>query len=756
MKAGTKTKKELIDELQEARRQIAELSAADAALRKERDDAVDGRRQAEAIIDTIGDGISIQDKDFRVLYQNKVHKKLLGEHIGEFCYEAYQKNNAVCEGCPVAMAFRDGGAYTAEKSATTPHGKIFVETKASPIRDSKGNIVAVVESARDITIRKQLEAELRLSGEIVANIAEGLCLVRVSDGTIVLANPKFENMFGYRPGELIGRHVSMVNAPTDKHPEETAKEIIKALNEKGVWAGEILNIRKDGTTFWAVATVSTFEHYKYGKVWLSLHHDITGRKQAETELNESKKMLDDITQGITESILLLAKDYRILWANKAAVKQTGCTINEIAGNYCYKVTHKTNCICAPPDEPCPVQELLNNGDKKPKTVEHLHYDRDGNSVFVEVSAYPVKDTRGEVVSFVHISRDITERKNFEKDLQDKTAQILRQNNELQESNAELKALYKISKAIGRTISIDKLLAELLRTLTGIKLFHFQQKGIIFLVEGEQMSIIAHTGIDETLIESHKNIAVGDCLCGLAARTGESIVSLSSDTDTRHTIKDFNTTDHGHVIIPLKAADKIIGVLCLFAMPGIEIEERLINLLTSMAKQIGLAMENARLYEETRELSLRDPLTGLANRRYMDIIFEGVLAKAKRYGNLFSGIMLDIDYFKIYNDTYGHSAGDKLLQKIAGLLSGELREFDLVVRYGGEEFFILLDGADAKEAFDKAEKIRIMLEDKTDVTVSLGVYSNSNGTLEKQEIIDKADKALYLAKQNGRNRVELSD
>lgn len=759
-KAENKTNKELIAELEEARRQLAESRDVETQLKKALDDATASRRRAEAIIDTIGDGISIQDKAFRVLYQNEAHKKLIGEHTSEFCYKAYQTREAVCEGCPVNMAFCDGDTHTAERVAITAQGKVFVETKATPIRDSAGEIIAAVEIARDISKRKQLESELRLSSEIVANIAEGLYLVRVSDGIIVFANPKFERMFGYGPDELPGKHVSAVNAPTEKPPEETAEEIIKALDEDGVWAGEILNIRKNGTTFWCSATVSTFEHHKYGRVWLSLHEDITDRKQAEKELTDSKKMLDDITQGITESIFLLSKDYKILWANKASAKQTGLRVNELIGNYCYKVTHKLDCICAPPNDPCPVHDLLNNGDTKgddkPKSVEHIHYDRDGNTIFVEISAYPVKDNNGEVVRFVHMSKDITERKNFERALQEKTDQILRQNDELQESNAELKALYKIAKALGRTISIDNLLAELLRTLTGIKIFHFQQKGIIFFVDGEKMSVAAHTGIDQTLIESHKDIMTGDCLCGLAAQTGENIISHSSDVDTRHTIRDFNTADHGHIILPLKNADKVIGVLCLFVMPAFEIEERLVNLLSSIAKQIGLAIENARLYEETRALSLHDPLTGLANRRYMDIVFEVILAKTKRYGSLFSFIMLDIDHFKIYNDTYGHAAGDKLLIQIAGLLSGALREIDLVVRYGGEEFFILLDGADPKEAHETAERIRIMVEDKTDVTVSLGVASNSTGAPNKEEIIDKADKALYLAKQGGRNRVEQSE
>ena len=140
---------------------------------------------------------------------------------------------------------------------------------------------------------------------------------------------------------------------------------------------------------------------------------------------------------------------------------------------------------------------------------------------------------------------------------------------------------------------------------------------------------------------------------------------------------------------------------------------------------------------------------------MDVEFERFFAKTKRYDSPFSVIMLDIDHFKVFNDTFGHCAGDELLILLAGLLTDTVREIDFVVRYGGEEFFIMLDGADSKEAYETAERIRKMVMDKTGVTVSLGVATCSRGQFDKTEIIDKADRSLYLAKQNGRNRVEVS-
>jgi len=165
-------------------------------------------------------------------------------------------------------------------------GRIFSLTFA-PVVDA--NYVNVY--GHDITERKKAEDELGLYGEITVNMSEGVYAIRASDGIIVYTNPKFEQMFGYGPGELIGKHVSVVNAPTEKSPQETAKGIIDTLNKKGVWRGEICNVKKDGTPFWCYASVSTFEHAEHEKVWVTVHTDITERKKAEERLLEHQTKL---------------------------------------------------------------------------------------------------------------------------------------------------------------------------------------------------------------------------------------------------------------------------------------------------------------------------------------------------------------------------------------------------------------------------------------------------------------------------------
>jgi len=163
-------------------------------------------------------------------------------------------------------------------------------------------------------------------------------------------------------------------------------------------------------------------------------------------------------------------------------------------------------------------------------------------------------------------------------------------------------------------------------------------------------------------------------------------------------------------------------------------------------------ELEKLYKKTRKLSLHDPLTGLANRRLMESNLEKNLKRAVRYGTAISALMIDIDYFKNYNDTHGHPAGDSLLVDIANILRESLREVDIVARYGGEEFLVLLPDIGPEGAIHVAERIRKKIKDSTSVTVSIGVSGYSDG-MDRNEFIKMADNALYQAKKSGRDRVE---
>ncbi|TAN39520.1 MAG: diguanylate cyclase [Nitrospirae bacterium] len=160
-----------------------------------------------------------------------------------------------------------------------------------------------------------------------------------------------------------------------------------------------------------------------------------------------------------------------------------------------------------------------------------------------------------------------------------------------------------------------------------------------------------------------------------------------------------------------------------------------------------------LYTKANFSSLHDPLTGLANRRFLEVQLEKHYAAAKRYGQLLSVIMLDIDHFKLYNDTRGHVEGDSLLVRFAQTVLETVRTADYVFRFGGEEFLVMLPGTDRDHACMAAERLRRVVESEAGVTISIGVSSFSADIATKEQLIENADKALYEAKNKGRNRVE---
>jgi len=141
---------------------------------------------------------------------------------------------------------------------------------------------------KELAERKQVEEALRLQAEITANMSEGVYLVRANDSAIIYSNRKFEEMFGYGSGEIVGKHISICNAPTEKSPEETVREITDIVDVRGEWGGGIQTIKKDGTLFWSYISVSSFNHREHGRVLVGIHTDITERKRVGEEKKNSK------------------------------------------------------------------------------------------------------------------------------------------------------------------------------------------------------------------------------------------------------------------------------------------------------------------------------------------------------------------------------------------------------------------------------------------------------------------------------------
>jgi diguanylate cyclase (GGDEF)-like protein len=221
-------------------------------------------------------------------------------------------------------------------------------------------------------------------------------------------------------------------------------------------------------------------------------------------------------------------------------------------------------------------------------------------------------------------------------------------------------------------------------------------------------------------------------------------------------------------IPILAHGETIGLLHLrFGSEGEELrkeaiaEQRRLGLVC--AEQISLAIANVKLRDQLRDQSIRDVLTGLFNRRYMLETCRREFSRAARAGQSISILSIDVDHFKKYNDNHGHDAGDMVLRAVGSCLENLFRNEDIPCRFGGEEFVVVLPGADLDAALRRAEQLRGKVEEIViryleknlpRITVSIGVAVFPDAGDNPQAVLKAADEALYRAKERGRNRVEL--
>ena len=289
------------------------------------------------------------------------------------------------------------------------------------IPDATGNESSYIAIGVDVTDRKMAEDALRVHAEIERNMSEAVYLIRVNDGIIVHTNPIFEHLFGYGPGELVGRHVSVVNAPIDNDPKVVADRIIRDLAKTGMWSGEVLSIRKDGSTFWSHANVLTFEHPRFGQVWLSMHQDITKRKVAEEELRNTERRLGDLINFLPDATFAIDREGRVIAWNRAIEEMTGIRAEDMLGKGDYEYAlpfygerRPILIDLAMMQDPGVLKQYTSvrrDGDAltAETTLDHLG----GKDVYLWGKSILFKNDQGDVVGAIESIRDITDRRTAE-------------------------------------------------------------------------------------------------------------------------------------------------------------------------------------------------------------------------------------------------------------------------------------------------------------------------------------------------------
>lgn len=353
---------------------------------------------------------------------------------------------------------------------------------------------------------------------------------------------------------------------------------------------------------------------------------------------------------------------------------------------------------------------------------------------------------------------------FRQRIEEKNAVIERTNQTLEGLVRDLSLLYEIGQEVNSIVDLERLYANITETLKKYLRIH-ECVILTFDERREELHVKAAFGFPDVEAIFRTTFRKGEGITGLVAATGKKIYIKNTAREDRflHYKGERPVEESSFLSVPLVYKNEVMGVINFARRGAGSFSYQDVKMMSLVAGQVALAIANARLYTRTRELSVRDELTGINNRRYFQQMLQMEWKRAVRFRRQLSLIMLDVDHFKSYNDTFGHLQGDGVLKQMGALLKKNLREVDTVARFGGEEFVLLLPDTDKRGAIVVAEKVRAVVErhvfaaedgkETRRITVSAGVAAFPDDVAEMDDLIDSADIALYRAKENGRNRVE---
>jgi diguanylate cyclase (GGDEF)-like protein len=327
--------------------------------------------------------------------------------------------------------------------------------------------------------------------------------------------------------------------------------------------------------------------------------------------------------------------------------------------------------------------------------------------------------------------------------------------DLTERSARATMLAKLGELLQSCISQDEVLTAAVTLAPKI----FSSSGALALFNQQQnlevVSSWSNCVVPRSMFER------SDCW---ALRTGHSHFVPAGDNTAR--CPHAGNVHNSYVCIAIVAQGETLGLLHFQATDAHpQLSESDLSLKNTFTGQIGLSIANIRLREALRSQSILDPLTGLFNRRYLEEALEREIRRGVRSSQSLGVMMLDLDHFKSFNDTYGHDAGDAVLREAGVFLKQCVRAEDVVCRFGGEEFVIILPLADASVTYARAERIRSKFHDLTVlyngkslglVTMSIGIAALPEHGEGSKALLDAADSALYRAKREGRDRVVVAE
>lgn len=636
----------------------------------------------------------------------------------------------------------------------------WFEWQAVPIGD------LIYAAARDITDRQAADLVLRASEaryrNVIETTLEGVWILD-SQGMTTFVNQRMADMLGYIPADMEGRAFTDFMAAVD----QAQAQAYLNQRQQGMDGQHSFQFKcRDGRPLWAIVSATALKD-EAGEFsgCIGLLTDITQLVQTQDALRASELRLSSVLDSSLDGIMAFRSvrddqgqivDFEYVISNPAACQVVGRSQPELIGQRLLEFMpgHRDEGLFDS------YVQVVETG--QPSHRE-FYYNHDGLESWFEHVAVKLED--GFAVTF----RDISSLKRSEQALQRANQELEARIADLNQRHAEQVLLSELSDFLQVCLTVEEACAA----LGGLVAPLFPHcAGGLFLSQNrshnhqEAMHCVAQWGDREFSLEQFPSQACWALRWGHAHPWNQAQPGLiCAHVRQVHHSEDIANSPaclpRQGLCVPLIAQGDTLGILSLATNAENALPEAKQHLARTVAEQIALAIANLNLRATLHLQSIRDSLTGLFNRRYLEEALAQEMARALRQRRPLSVIMLDIDHFKRFNDTYGHEAGDYVLKTVSTTLQESVRGSDMVCRYGGEELTILLPDLALDLAKDKAERLRVIIENLClafhgqnigPITASLGVASfpehGSNGTA----LVQSADAALYRAKATGRNRV----
>ena len=732
--------------------QRAAALAADITgdLRRSEASLAAAQRMTQEMIEALPIPFFFKDTNGRYLGVNRAWEKFFGvsreSFIGKTVHDRYPNNPEVAERLHAQdqALWKRPGTQVFETPITTPDGQYHdtIIYKATFAR-TDGSVAGLIGTIIDVTERKQAEDVRTQLAAIVENSNDAI-FSRALDGTILSWNAGAEKMLGYTAAEVIGRSSAMT-LPSGR--SLNLKQNNESLIRGEVVARESDRLTKDGRVIAVLTSHSPIKDGAGNIVGASvIVQDISALKQAQAAMKESEERFRATFDQAAGGIAHFDLQDRNIKVNRRYCEIVGYPPEELIGRPPGFLNHPDDLGMGSAQ-----RSLLRSG-----AIDHFSQDKrylrkDRTEIWVRRTESLARNDAGEPLYYIRVIEDVSERKQAEKH------QAM--------EHAVTRVLAEAGTSAQAIPMIIQIICETMQWQYGARRQWQQDSGLLkciecwgidtpeirkFMSQNSTRFLARDAPSDQGLVRRVYNTGQPVWIADIAQEHGMLRAPMIRDAGL-----------HGAFGFPLLLGNEVLGMMEFFHRDVREPDEMLMQTARSIGNQIGQYLVRQQAEERVRHLAHFDELTGLPNRSMFNQRLYHALAQAQRHAKPLAVLFIDLDRFKIINDTLGHNTGDRVLKDVAERLRECLRESDTVARLGGDEFVVLIEEiAQPVHVTEIAQKILaavgkpfVLEAQEFQLTTSIGVSIFPEDGADMQTLLKNADISMYRAKEQGRNNYQ---